>query len=346
MGARDILQRLRGRATVPPVLPTADYYLLAGVADLVDEGTNATGSPERPIVRRGPHTWVCGDRLIIVRYATVDELAWIEGRRWRSVHYVVDDLLPAVETSFELPADYRERLGVFVRGLLPRILALSPIVVSPSLSILEVFPGLEQRRLDPACLSLCDGGMLPLPATRSSAPSVVFLGTRSHLGSLPLIAEIAERLDRSCPGARVHLFFGRNLPRALIRSRIVVNRAAMPWPAFRAFCRTARFDVALAPVQDTPFAQARSITKLMDHAAVGAVGIYGDRPPFRGVISHGVDGLLLSDEPQAWADAIQELAAAPLRATQIAAGGGALAARLGDPARVRRFWTRELGLDG
>lgn len=341
----DWWRKLKGLATGTPTwpepTPTADYYLLGGIGDLVSVGDPSIA---QPIVRIGPNAWAYGDRLVIVRYLTKPEAETVEARRWQSVYYVIDDLITEAARSFELPSDYRERLSAFARDMLPRILAMRPVIVAPSTAILDAFPGFERRRLDPCCLAMREGS-LPDPPPPGSSLEIAFLGTRSHLGSLPLLAEVARRLERGRLDARLHLFFGRHLPREVSASGTIVIHDPIPWSRFADFCRRTLFHIALAPVQATPFAMARSITEVMDHAAVGAAGLYGNRPPFAGVITHNRDGLLLGDDPAEWADAIQELAADPDRMSALAANGSALAARLGDPARLRRFWVDGLAVD-
>ena len=364
MGWSNALRRLTGRPARWQPLPTADYYLLGAIGDLIAE--NGIASARHPIVQVGPNTWNVADRMVIVRYATAQELAWIEARRWRSIHYIIDDLLPAAHDSPELPDDYRAKLARFSATLLPRILALRPTIVAPSAAILALFPGLEHRRLDPCCLALSDrvigdlaisdSARLPPPPSWLGSSGlgssglgpieIVFLGTRSHAGTLPLLAAIAARLELACPQARLHVFFGRHLPQALARRAGIVNHAPIAWPQFQAFCRQTQFHIGLAPIQDTAFAKARSITKIMDHAAVGAIGIYSNRAPFSSVITHGQDGLLVGDGAEAWTAAVLELAASPQRADSMAAGGARLAADRGDRRKMRAFWLQELGLNG
>ncbi len=343
-GWADTLRRLAGSQPRWPVIATADYYFLGGVGDLV--GADGVASHGRPIERIGPNSWTCDDRLVIVRYATAQEMSRIEDRRWRSVHYIIDDLLPAAAESAELPPDYRQKLSRFSATLLPRILALNPIIVAPSDHILEYFPAFDRRRLDPCCLALRDQQGLPPPTTWDGSLRIAFLGSRSHAGTLPLLDVMALRLARTCPQATLHLFFGRHLPTSMARRDNVVNNPPVAWSQFQAFCRRTPFHIGLAPVLDTAFGKARSITKIMDHAAVGAVGLYSDREPFKQVIEHGRAGLLVADGADAWTAAILDLVASPASAQAMARAGAALASDLGDPLRVRRFWLSELGIGG
>ena len=338
---RKALKFVAASSRLPAPLPTADYYFLGGVDDLVAPGCEP--SVDRPIVRLGPNTWAHADRLVIIRYLTQSEAVAVEAGRWRSVHYVVDDLLPAVAMSDDLPADYRMRLVKFTETMLPRILALRPVIVAPSQAILDVFAGFQRLKLDPCFLALREG--LPPPMPFDGRLEIGFLGTRSHAATLPLLARLAEDLDDAGCEARLHLYFGKHLPRSLSDLRTIVNHDPVPWPEFADFCRRTQFHIAVAPVQRTSFAMARSITKLMDHAAVGAAGIYSDRPPFSSVVTHGRDGILSGDAATYWADAVLGLVGDPTRMAQVACAGSALAARLGDPVHVRRFWIEALGIE-
>jgi hypothetical protein len=49
----------------------------------------------------------------------------------------------------------------------------------------------------------------------------------------------------------------------------------MPW-----FTRTIRWDIALSPLQDTPFNRCKSDIKFLDYSAIGAAGIYSRGPAY------------------------------------------------------------------
>ena len=89
---------------------------------------------------------------------------------------------------------------------------------------------------------------------------------------------------------------------------------------------------------------ARSITKVMDHAAVGAAGLYSRRQPFADVIENDRNGVLLGDAPEEWIEAIRQLAVDHKRRQALARGGIDLAFRLGNPDITRAFWLDELGI--
>jgi glycosyltransferase involved in cell wall biosynthesis len=282
---------------------------------------------------------------VIVRYVDEDESELIEQEEWTKVYYVLDDMLPIAEGCLELPAAYRQRLARFAHHVLPRILALSPIVVAPSPAILDLFPGRPRLRLDP-CLLQEAADLSHFDAVKGPrAPlKLAFLGTRSHGAGIDFLASALVDLAGRLPEARTTLFFGKHLPPALRRLGRIDNRQPLDWQEFRRFLAQERFHILLAPLPDTPFNAGRSITKILDAAAVGACGLYSDRRPFRGIVANGENGLLLPDDPSLWVGEIVRLAEDHASARRMAEAGAALARRLGDSQRLRRFWLERLGL--
>jgi len=324
-------------------IPTVDYYFLGAMRDLV--GTPDDGNAARPIVRRGPFTFTTRDRLVIVRYITAEELRWIDKHRSEQVFYVLDDMLPMAEHCSELPADYRARLASFARELLPRILDLQPTVVAPSQAILDLFAHQSTELLDPCCLTIADNFQhFGLAGPDRGPTRLAFLGTRSHGAGIDFLAPVLERLVGGRDDIRCTLFWGKHAPPSLAHRPGIDNRAPLTWSAFKGFLARERFHIVLAPLPDTPFNRGRSITKLLDAAAVGAAGVFSDRLPFNRSITRELDGLLLPDDAGVWCSEIGRLVADLDHTRKLAERGAACARRLGEPARLRRFWSERLGL--
>jgi hypothetical protein len=334
----DLLSRLASLAASPgwltAVTPTADIYFLNAMSDLV--------SAEGGVTALGPNVYGAGRRFVILRYASDAELALLEAARPRQVFYVVDDDLEALSRSGDLPAGYRARLAAFVARSLPRILAMADVVLAPSALLLTRFPGHDTGLVCPSYCTVCDGfeHFGEDPPVR-----LVFTGSRSHAGDLEAIAPALERLCTSCPHVELTTFLGSGAPASLRRLGNVVNRPALPWASYRRFMATARFHIALAPFRRTATNECRSHNKVHDHAAFGAAGLYGDILPYRGVVTHGRDGLLLPPEPQAWYDALAGLVEDRSSTQRLAEGGVDLSRRTGSPDQLRAFWCERLNLD-
>ncbi len=315
--------------------PSADLYFLYGVGDLI-------GAAEtRPIKRLGNNLFAAGERYVLVRYASPEELAHLDAARPRRFFYVVDDDFSALIADETLPADYRRRVAAFTVQALPNILALDPEIVAPNRRLFAALGRRDGHLVEPAHGALSDdfGHFDSLAPLR-----LVFAGTRSHAADLADVAAgIAAFLDKH-PQARLVTFLGRHAPGPLNRHRQADNRPALDWPAYKALLTTERFHLAVAPMRASPANEARSANKLNDHAAFGAAGLYGRIGPYCDRITHGRDGLLVGDAPADWQEALSGLAGHPHRMRTIAQSGLALARKLGDPARLRQFWLRQLDL--
>jgi hypothetical protein len=280
----------------------------------------------------------------LIRYASRQEIAKLKTRRPEKLYYVIDDDLAAAQTDVFLPADYRKRLAQFTLNVLPHILDIASEIVAPSRAILDapIYNHHEKSLLDPAYVKLCPD----LDHFKSSSLiRCIVLGTRSHRSDIAAIAPAITAALTKAPNLAVTTFLGRHAPPEFIGHPRIDNRVPLPWPAFRDVLQTERYHIALAPALPTDFNRARSISRIFDHAAFGAAGIYSGQPPFSERITHGKDGLLLDADPQSWTNALSMLAD-DLQATKaIAAAGVSLARRLGDPERVRGFWRERLEND-
>jgi hypothetical protein len=328
---------------VDGAIPTVDYYFLGAMRDLVHAGNGEGGT--RPITRLGPHTFAHGRRLVIIRYLTAEERSIVGSQPWERVYYVIDDMLPVAGACPELPADYRARLARFAAETLPEILKLEPSIVAPRHEILDLFPGHAGERLDPMALFLARGAdHFDIPISSTNPFRIAFLGTRSHAEGLAFLVPVLDAVATARRDIRVVLFFGRHLPKPLKGRPRIESRRPLPWSGYKAVLERERFHVVLAPLPDTLFNRGRSITKFLDVAAVGAAGLFSARPPFTDVVSDGVHGLLLPDDPAEWRDSVLRLAADLSAARRLSEAARAHARQLGDPARVRAFWRARLGL--
>jgi glycosyltransferase involved in cell wall biosynthesis len=333
-----MLARLASLATprgwLTAITPTADIYFLNAMRDLV--------GAEGGVTALGPNVYGAGGRFVILRYAGDAELARLEQARPQRLFYVVDDDLEALARSAELPAGYRSRLTAFVARSLPRILAMADVVLAPNALLLARFPGHETQLIWPSYCTVCDG----FAHFAEAAPlRLVFTGSRSHALDFELIAPALERLCKANPAIELTTFLGSSGSARLRRCANVVNRTALPWASYRDYMAKARFHIALAPFRRTATNECRSHNKIHDHAAFGAAGLYGDIAPYREVVSHAADGLLLPPDPDAWFAALARLIDDPAPALRLAEAGASLSRRIGSRSRLRAFWCEKLGLD-
>lgn len=81
----------------------------------------------------------------------------------------------------------------------------------------------------------------------------------------------------------------------------------MPRDDFAHWLRSLPAAVAVIPVGDTAFDHCKSAIKFYDHALAGVPVVCADRPPYSDAVHADLTGLLVADEPDAWAAALRRL---------------------------------------
>ena len=80
------------------------------------------------------------------------------------------------------------------------------------------------------------------------------------------------------------------------------------YPAFVAWMvDSLRWDLAIAPLEDSPFTRCKSDLKLLDYAALGVPGIYSRVAPYATTVRHGETGWLAESAPDGWREALERL---------------------------------------
>ncbi|WP_373503909.1 hypothetical protein [Aestuariivirga sp.] len=339
---RVVRAKLSGGISMPArgqkQLPSISIYFSDPLADLISTGAQDS---ERPIQRLSRTVFACGGTAVVVRYAHKRDLAVLNARRFSRVYLLIDDDLENLEQSDGLPQDYRRKLIVYRDGPFRRLMDLVTDVVAPSENILSAYSPKRAIHLDPA---QCHQTAALVHHHNVRPFDIVFAATRSHLHDLSHVAPALAEVLRRRPDARLTTFLNGHAPRSLRNLPNAIHLPMMEWSRYRAYVAENRFHVAIAPALDTPFNRARSISKLHDHAAFGAAGVYSHQQPFDRIVAHNQSGLLISNQPEEWRDSLLDLAERREKTLKLASGGQILSQTLGDIRRVRNFWIRELGL--
>jgi glycosyltransferase involved in cell wall biosynthesis len=67
------------------------------------------------------------------------------------------------------------------------------------------------------------------------------------------------------------------------------------------------WDIAISPLQNTPFNNCKSDIKILDYASIGAAGIYSQSSTYSSTVHHQQDGWIAENTPDAWEDALEAL---------------------------------------
>jgi len=137
---------------------------------------------------------------------------------------------------------------------------------------------------------------------------VLWAGSPSHEGDLNLVAEPLWDFARKHPDVRIY-FFGKapaEIPTEIFsKVRIIAFADFSEYPQKLAEVKA---DLAIAPLSNIPFNQAKSNSKLLEYGACGYPVIASDVMPYSETLRNRPDGLLgglLCSTPQEWTDALE-----------------------------------------
>jgi GT2 family glycosyltransferase/glycosyltransferase involved in cell wall biosynthesis len=253
------------------------------------------------------------DILVTQRYAvrdaeTADRLvAHCRQQRMRLLYDLDDDLI-GIPTDHPDAAALRPRAGLVARMVRDAdAVWTSTVPLRSALQALRkdvrVVPnGLDERLWS----AVAPGGRVPFGPLR-----VLFMGTATHDADLALVLPALERL-RSEHGERVRIDVLGVTRRALpdfVNRVIPPAAAAASYPGFVNWLTQRNdWDVGLAPLVDGDFNRCKSSIKVLDYAALGLASLASDISVYRGSIADGTGGMLVSDSPAAWFEALSRLA--------------------------------------
>ncbi len=278
-------------------MPSTDYFVRPHVAKfgvplrVIDSATQ--GADDAALA---PGALVVFVRYIAPEWARAVRAA---GGRLAGVVLFMDDELLDWGALAGLPMRYRYKiwrmtlrhkkwlqemeaeLWVSTKYLVNKYAALNPILVSaaPSPDVLQ----------------------------RLSGVRIFYHGTASHFSEIRWLVPILWEVQKQCDYSFFEVFGGSNvnrLYRDIPRTSVL---HPMSWPNYQAYTAMRNLDIGLAPLLPGRFSAGRSSTKFLDFVRCGAVGIYSDVAPYAGFVRHGVDGMLVTNEPDAWVGVILSL---------------------------------------
>lgn len=99
----------------------------------------------------------------------------------------------------------------------------------------------------------------------------------------------------------VGMFFDKYLPKARYEY-LEGSKGAKGW--YKTYSEL-NFDIAIAPLEDTPFTRCKSDIKWQEYSLMGTAGIYSNSGPYKDTIKHGSDGWLVENNYESWYNALE-----------------------------------------
>jgi glycosyltransferase involved in cell wall biosynthesis len=154
-------------------------------------------------------------------------------------------------------------------------------------------------------------------AREASGKLVVgFMGTLTHETDLMLVVQpLRAILRRNAGTIAFQIVGGISDARWLaVFDGLPVRKLEVPpesveYPAFVGWMRrNLRWDIAIAPLADSPLNLGKSDIKFLDYSALGFPGIYSAAPPYLQTVRQGETGILVGSSPAEWHEALERLA--------------------------------------
>ena len=250
--------------------------------------------------------------VVIARYLPSDWLGLITAsrRKGAKIVYFMDDDLFDMQSLQQLP--WRYQWKIFSRAIVrrPRLERLCD-----EFWVSTAFLAEKYAALSPIVLA-------PLVSQKTQEANrglqICYHGTASHIREIEWLVPVVEAVQACLGSVHFELFGTRAVQQLFSRIPRVAIVHPMRWSNYLSYTSVQRRDLALAPLLPSAFNAGRGPIKFFDYARMGAVGLYSDRPPYRGFIQDGVDGLLLPHDHAAWVEALLQLAQDAERRRQMA----------------------------
>lgn len=283
----------------PVTNPQGDFRITAYLKALRDAG-KASECIWPQIGKREPTVAeilrLAPDSLIVQHYILDHQLAAL--RSWHDapdrpfIVFAMDDLLTKLDSTNpfrkEHPANNRSRLK-FALERCDR-LVVSTDYLADCFSHLTGDVRIVPNRLEMAT-------WLPLRSGRrtSARPRIGWAGGTTHLGDLALLKEVIERTR----GEADWIFFGMCPPE--IRPLLAEYHELVAFADYPARLASLNFDIAVAPLAETPFNRGKSNLRLLEYGMLGIPVVCTDIDPYRNSPACRVENTV-----EAWVGALRE----------------------------------------
>jgi glycosyltransferase involved in cell wall biosynthesis len=242
-------------------------------------------------------TWA--DLVVVQRMCTWDFVRTVVGRKLDStavVYDLDDDLfaLPADHVLFSRAATGKDAmlrlakradaLTVTCPALAERMRVYNPRVRELPNYLDETLWQNDVRR------ERRDGDLL----------TVAYAGSFTHQADLRFVMPLIERLRAKYPSRLRFAFFGCAPKDAAPADDLTYDVGGYAYPEYAKRMQHAGYDIAIAPLDDTPFNRVKSNIKYLEYARCRIAGVYARLDPYVTCVREGETGLLASSDPEEW----------------------------------------------
>lgn len=332
------VKAIHGLQFTPLAKPTAELYFKNSLGSQIDwkHGQGA-------ISGLGANSFVSDDALVIFRQESPAIVNYAVRQKQRRLIYFIDDDIQAGLNDEWLSDSYKKRLKrQYENSFVPLMGAADAIVTSTKRLAELVSDKVPTFTMNPYWSQSLSPFHTSELGHRKPGIKIVFLGARSHSSDLDLIVPaIAEVLSR-WRNVEFYSFVKTPVLDAFLPQTKILRMRS--WAAYKRMVESLRFDIALYPLRDTPFNQARSVNKLIEHSIVGAIGIYSKEWINSSLVADAKNGFLANNSHEGWVEAIENALMQQDCWARIYDRSRQLSQELNNPDEQRVIWQQLLSL--
>ena len=296
--------------------PTYEYYIRERLAHYQSLGVDVSVVRSNEMGDLNP-----SDAFVIVcRYIQRKQLLWLEKHKKQlsGVGLLIDDDIASIIIAGEAPISYKlfvSYLGLLLLKRLNRLLSVI-WVSTPKLGEVLSSAGCETELLQPLpplpepLDEVTDEPSVPAQVEISNAQiRIVYHATVTHYTGHEFLKPVMESVLTRHPNVRFEVF-GRGKSKRLwmtakIDPKQLEYKTILPWKKYLDYCRKNPADIALAPLFDSDVDNARSDTKRVDIARLGAAAVFSEGSIYSRC--EQAEEFLLPNQPHLWKEKVEEL---------------------------------------
>jgi GT2 family glycosyltransferase/tetratricopeptide (TPR) repeat protein len=224
---------------------------------------------------------------------------------------------PAVKIVFELDDALTQLPGSnphcgYFRAMRPQLetyLRNADLVTVSTPRLKEIYSGFNENiEVLPNTLDPRIWQSLPGPTRADGKVRILFSGTLTHQSDLGLIEKAIEQVIQEL-GDKVEFLFWGNPPASLGHLPQVrhISEFSTDYAQYAQRLKCSGVDLAIVPLEATPFNRAKSNIKWLEYSACKIPGIFTAIDPYCQSIEHGKTGWLVGNTTEEWREAIKKL---------------------------------------
>jgi hypothetical protein len=276
--------------------PTTDLYFANACMPWI--------SKTDKIIHEGPNSFSNEKAIIIFRQESKSTIRRLLKKRNKIIYYVIDDNLWDIENDQSIPNKYKNKLIKLRDGQHADIIKIAETVIVPSEIIESKYRerGYNTVRLNPYWSEDIPNSWNFVEHNNHSPLKIGYLGTASHVDDRRFVIQVYQGLLESRANVELTIIGSDGIDKKLLNEKKIKIQKYEQWNSYRNLIQNLKFDILLYPIFPSKFNDARSMSKIVEHALCGGLGVYSDSWEHADTVSSNRIGFTWKNDANLWID--------------------------------------------